>query len=150
MACPFFYPTDLLDQTLWRHPRRLPLGGGFAGVCRARAEEEYRPLEFAQLDCCNLGYAADAGCGRFPCGESPDAVRFAVARDADGLVVVHYVVEKGHLPAEHGALEFDAERGAFRTAPAHAILARQALVYVESYLRRRPTYGAQKRKGIAV
>lgn len=143
MACPFFYPTDRLDQTLWSHPRRLPLGGGFAGICRARGGEEYRPLEFSQLDCCNLGYAAAGGCDRFPRGGAAEAVRFTVMRDAGGLVAIQYVVERGYLPHQHGTLEYDRERGAFRDVPENAILARQVHVYIESY-------ESQKRKGIAV
>lgn len=143
MACPFFYPTDRLDQTLWSHPRRLPLGGGFAGICRARGGEEYRPLEFSQLDCCNLGYAAAGGCDRFPGDGAAEAVRFTVMRDADGLVAIQYVVERGYLPHEHGMLEYDRERGAFRNVPENAVLARQVHVYIESY-------ESQKRKRIAV
>lgn len=150
MACPFFYPTGQLDQTLWSHPRRLPLGGGFAGICRARAGEDFRPLEFSQLDCCNLGYAAASGCSRFPLDGAPEAVRFAVARDQNSLVLIQYVVEKGHLPHEHGTLEFDRDCGRFRAAPDNAVLARQAQVYVELYLRRRYDAGTQDRPGVAV
>jgi hypothetical protein len=147
MACPFFYPTERLDQTLWPHPARLPLGAGFAGICRARRGEDYRPNPAALRDWCNLGYGA-AGCGRFPEESAPEAVRFAVRRDADGVVQIQYVVEKGHLPWDSGTLEFEPARGRFRAAPSDALLARQAQVYLDTYLERR--YGTEIRKGIAV
>jgi hypothetical protein len=124
VACPFFHPTERLDQKLWTHPRRLPLGG---------PGEEFRPREFSMLDCCNLGYARSL-CPRFPADGVADAARFAVGADRGGLVIIQYVVEKDYLPLEHGILEFDRGRGAFRTPPQNAALARQAHVYVESYL----------------
>ena len=149
MACPFFYPTGQLNEPYWPHPRRLPLGSGFVGICRAQAREEFRPSEFAMLDCCNLGYARGA-CPRFPADGAADAVRFAVAGDEPGLIVIQYVVEKDYLPHEHGTLEFDRNRGAFRAAPEDPTLARQAQVYLENYVRRRYDASAQACAGIAV
>jgi hypothetical protein len=147
MSCPFFYPTERLDQTLWPHPGRLPLGAGFAGICRARPGEDCRPTTATLRDWCNLGYGA-AGCGRFPGQAEPEAVRFAVRRDAAGVVEIQYVVERAHLPCESGTLEFEPAGGRFRTAPGNTLLARQAQVYVDNYLERR--YGTEIRKGIAV
>jgi hypothetical protein len=147
MACPFFDPTERLDQKLWPHPSRLPLGAGFAGTCRARPGEDYQPSPTALRDWCNLGYGA-AGCGRFPKDGAPEAVRFTVTSDAGGVVRLQYVVEKAYLPWESGTLEFDRSRSAFRAAPQNPLLARQAQVYVDNYLRRR--YGTESRKGIAV
>jgi hypothetical protein len=149
VACPYFYPTERLEQKLWPHPARLPLGGGFFGVCRARPGEEFRPGEAALRDWCSLGYARTE-CGRFPSGSGPDAVRFAVAGDDGAVVRIQYVVEQGHLPLEHGLLEFDRSRAAYRRPPCEAVLARQAQVYAENYVHRRYGSHAQDRKGIAV
>ena len=146
MACPYFHPTKRVFVRLWPHPARLPLGSGFEGLCRAREGEAVEPGELALRDWCNLGYAA-GGCARFPAG-APDAVRFAVARDAGGLVVIHYVVEQGHRPHSHGELEYERSRRAFRHPPQDTTLARQAQVYVENYLRL--SHDTQNRKGIAV
>jgi hypothetical protein len=149
VACPFFYPTEGLGQKLWPHPARLPLGGGFRGICRARADEDFLPGEAVLREGCNLGYARPE-CARFPRDGAPDAVRFAVAGDQEGRIRIQYVVEQEHLPHDHGTLEYDRSARRFLTTPANAILARQAQVYVENYLRRTHDARPKNRKGVAV
>lgn len=136
MACPYFYPTKRLDQRLWPHPARLPLGAGFAGVCRADpASDEFRPGESALQQWCNLGYARKQ-CGRFPDDAGPDAVRFAVSSDSNDIIRIYYAAEKDHRPHQHGPLEFDARQRTFPAPHPNRILQRQAEAYLESYLRR--------------
>ena len=50
------------------------------------------------IECCNLGYARGE-CDRLPEG-SADAIRLSLA-SADRLL---WVIERDHLPVEHGAL----------------------------------------------
>ena len=137
MACPYFYPTERLGSKLWPHPSRLPLGGGFRGLCHARPGEQFSPDELRLRDCCNLGYAGPQ-CECFPGGAPADAIRFSLGGDDDGIVTIYYAREKDHLPLEHGALQFDARRRAMLAPPADLFLRRQAEVYAESYLLSRP------------
>jgi hypothetical protein len=133
MACPFFYPTERLKEQPWPHPSRLPLGHGFAGRCRSRPAEEFLPGQERLRDCCNLGYARPQ-CDRFPADSLADAVRFALSADEDGLVTIHYVVEKSHHPFEHGSFRYDAARHAILESSGNPSVRRQAEVYAESYL----------------
>ena len=136
MACPCFYPTRRMEQTLWPHPSRLPLGDGFEGVCSAEPANEVRPADATLQEYCNLGYARGR-CSRFPPGAEPDAVRFALSGDEDGIVRIYYVLEKDHRPHEHGPLEYDAGRRTFASPHPDRVIGRQAEAFVESYLRRR-------------
>ena len=114
MACPFFMPTEKLENGAWPHPARLPLGCGWSGHCTAPGHEGAR-LQPEELHSCNLGYADS--CHRMPQDRVWDAVRFAVkasalraTNDADVLrgIELQYVCERKHRPVEHGTLEFDA------------------------------------------
>ncbi len=136
MACPYFYPTERFLQRLWPHPARLPLGDGFAGLCHADPANRFRPGDETLQQYCNLGYARRS-CACFPDNGGPDAVRFTVSGDQNGIVQIYYVLERDHRPCEHGPLEYDAERGAFTAPPVSPQLERQAAVYVEGYLRRK-------------
>ncbi len=134
MACPYFCPTTPIQERWWPHPLRLPLGGGYRGLCAADPAGDATPSERALQQWCNLGYAR-GHCARFPPGAGPDAVRFGLSDGGDGLLAVDYALEQGHLPHQHGRLEFDTRRRAFLAAPAGRLLRRQAEAYMESYLR---------------
>ncbi len=136
MACPYFYPTEPLSLGYWGKRSRLPLGDLFAGCCRADPPAEFRPEEDVLRDCCNLGYAR-RHCGRFPPGDGPDAARFAVSGDQDGIVRIYYALERDHRPWAHGPLEYDRRRRALVAPPSSDALRRQAEAFVESYLRRK-------------
>jgi hypothetical protein len=75
LACPFFMPTQRADDTGWPHPARLPLGGGWMGLCRAPGHEPCEPSPRDLQELCNLGYATR--CSRLPKERAADAVRFA-------------------------------------------------------------------------
>jgi hypothetical protein len=134
VACPYFYPTERIEQRLWPHPWRLPLGGGFAGVCTAGEGQNLEPGETELQQWCNLGYACRR-CPHFPEGPGAEAVRFAVAADEGSVIRIDFVLEKDHRPHTLGRLEFACDRGQFSEPPANHVLARQAEVYVQSYLR---------------
>ncbi|MGI9104024.1 MAG: hypothetical protein ACR2IF_16405 [Terriglobales bacterium] len=134
MACPYFMPGKRLEEPLWPHPQRLPLGGGYSGCCTAPGHEGAEPAEDELKEGCNLGYAR--GCPRLPEEREHDAVRFALARDREGKLNVKFVCESGHAPAQHGMLEFDRAAGVWRTRHGDARIQRMAECYVESYLGR--------------
>jgi hypothetical protein len=104
---------EKLENGVWPHPGRLPLGCGWSGHCTAPGHEGERP-EAEDLYSCNLGYADS--CRRLPQERAWDAVRFAVRASALraqcvvaplGRIELQYVCERGHRPVEHGTLEFD-------------------------------------------
>ncbi|HEU4414004.1 MAG TPA: hypothetical protein VFT65_04410 [Candidatus Angelobacter sp.] len=135
MACPFFFPTERISAG-WAFPARLPLGAGFAGTCRAAAEE-VTPSESELLEFCNLGYAG-GGCSRMPRNRCADGVRFAVARDEDSRIILHYVSERDHEPVEYGRLEYDCATKSWPAPLREPCLQRQAECFVSIYLERRP------------
>jgi hypothetical protein len=57
-----------------------------------------------------------------------------VTADQDGLVRLQTVAERDHRPHHCAAFDFNCERRTFLAPPSNRILARQAQVYVESYL----------------
>jgi hypothetical protein len=136
VACPFFMPVGRLDHDVWINPPRLPLGDPYRGVCHAHAADVFEPLETAQRDLCNCGYARGR-CQRFPEDSAADAVRFSITGDRDGLVRLVYVVEKNHAPAEHGALEYAVDEARLLNNHTSELLAGQANAFLQSYLRRR-------------
>jgi hypothetical protein len=103
-------------------------------MCRLAPQDELQPDRITSEQLCNFGYAAHK-CPRFPAA-SADAVRFAVANDQNGLIRIQWVMEKDHLPFAHGRLEYSREQAAFLAPLSDSRLARQAEVYVHSYLRR--------------
>jgi len=125
-----------MDFSEWPAPPALPLGDPYTGECRAEAGHPRIPEAALLRRYCNLGYAA-GNCPHMPETSGPDAVRFAVEADGGASVRIHYVLERGHQPLEHGLLEFSRQSRSF-LAPPEAMLAAQARAYAESYLRRVP------------
>lgn len=136
MACPYFYPVEPFQDREWPTPPRLPLGDPFHGMCLVNPTREARPEMDTLRHYCNLGYARGK-CARFPEVAGPDAVRFMVAGDRDGIVKLQYVVEKDHAPFEHGPLEYSLAEQRFLVTHSNELLRRQAQAYVESYVRRK-------------
>lgn len=136
MACPCFYPVERL-ATAVKTP--APLGDAWAGPCRAAPDAEWQPDRATLERLCNFGYAR-AQCPRFPAAETPDAVRFSVSRDQDGIVGIYWVMEKNHMPFAHGALDYSRAAAGFPSAHPDACVAQQAQAYVSSYLRRKDNH----------
>jgi hypothetical protein len=134
MACPYFFPTARLENAKWEIPPRLPLGDAYAGECRA-TPARFQPDEPHLKDFCNVGYGRGS-CGQFPSDGLVDAVRFHIRDESNERIRIQSVAEKDCWPA--GASELECA-----TAPREIrgtddeILAKQALVFVESYLRRK-------------
>lgn len=128
-------PTRRLEGGTWLHPSRLPLGGGWQGHCCAPGHDGETPSEEELTHFCNLGYAA--ACARLPQTRSCDAVRFSVARERGALLSLWYVCEAGHVPAEHGTLEYDTALGLWTSMHANPRIQKMAECYLESYLLRR-------------
>jgi len=135
VACPYFYPTERISGIAWAFPARLPLGAGFAGTCHANGEETL-PTETELRDFCNIGYAR--GCTRMPPSRCSDGVRFAIARDEESRIILHYVSEREHEPVEYGRLEYDCASKSWPVPLRDACLQRQAECYLSIYLERRP------------
>jgi len=113
----------------------MPLGDSWSGVCRATPQGEWRPDPHTLQQFCNFGYARDK-CARVP-ADSPDAVRFSISHDREGIVRIYWVVEKDHLPFAHGPLEYSRAEAGLRTTHPDACITQQAQAYVASYLRRK-------------
>jgi hypothetical protein len=122
MACPYFKPLRPLEWT----SGRAPLGAIFEGECEQGGTAAAR--------FCNFGYARGS-CAEFPEGQAADAVRFSVSGSHDGMVKIVWILEKDHAPVEHGLLEYGESTRAFVVEPA-GVLAVQARVFIENYLRR--------------
>src|SRR5579862_5843145 len=84
MACPYFSPVERLALATGKRLPAAPLGDTWSGVCRAAPLDEWRPDAGTAQQLCNFGYARER-CARVP-GDGPDAVRFSVANDRDGLI----------------------------------------------------------------
>lgn len=134
MVCPFFMPTRKFEDGTWPHPARLPLGGGWHGVCTASPAHEIVPTDDQVRESCNLGYAAR--CPHLPAERTCDAVRFAVARDGEDRILLSYVCETGHRPAEHGMLEYEVILSAWIRPHADARIQKMADCYLQSYLQK--------------
>jgi hypothetical protein len=112
------------------------LGDPFGGACHAQPADIVEPPEALQRELCNRGYARGR-CDRFPGGTAADAVRFSVTDDTPAKLLVVYVVEKDHAPAEFGTLEYLIADARLDGPPISDVLAQQARAFLESYLRRR-------------
>lgn len=134
VACPYFYPTERCSGLYWPFPQRLPLGAGFEGACTATGTQSV-PSEAELRDFCNVGYAGR--CSKLPVERRGDAVRFSVAMEKDGLVILRYACERDHAPVEHGELHYEPSSRLFRNAPADSVLRRQAECYMAAYLERK-------------
>jgi hypothetical protein len=135
VACPFFFPEERTFLIGWPFPRRLPLGAGFCGTCRAGAEP-VTPTEIELKDFCNLGYASR--CARMPAERRADSLRFAVGNDEGDKITFQYVYEREHAPVEHGRLEYDYTTQRWLAPLDDACAQRQAECYLAGYLERRP------------
>ncbi|MGA3043246.1 MAG: hypothetical protein ABSF54_20905 [Bryobacteraceae bacterium] len=118
----------------------MPLGDAWSGVCRAGSTGEWQPDLHTLQQLCNFGYAREK-CTRVPAA-GPDAVRFSISHDRDGLVGIYWVTEKDHLPFAHGPLDYSRPEARFRTPHPDACIAQQAQVYVTGYLRRKGRSGS--------
>ncbi len=132
MACPYFRPTKPRPWRDWPGKLRPPLGEAYRGECLAGAEA-FLPAD-DRLECCNLGYAAGQ-CPLFPTTKGPDAVRFAIALDRDGLIQINYSIERDHLPFQQGVIEYSCHNERWRGLDTVSLLRFQAEAYVKSYLR---------------
>jgi hypothetical protein len=139
MSCPYFYPVARLEEDLWAVPPRLPLGDAYTGECRA-GEVPHQPDPAVMRSLCSCGYARRGTglltCVRFPQDARADAVRFSVAADEGDGIRLQYIFEKECWPLDHGELRYSISEHAFAAEPADKIVARQAIAFVESYLRR--------------
>ncbi len=137
LACPFFLPQQRRDDLLWPHPARLPLGGGFGGVCCAPGHEGTVPADDDLKDLCNLGYAK--ACPRLPKERSADAVRYVVSLDSEERVIISYCFEREHAPGEHGHAEFHCASRRFTVRHPDATVQKQLECYLDQYWLRRPS-----------
>ena len=141
MACPFFLPIEKLENGAWLHAGRLPLGCGWSGQCTAPGHEGEAPSVEELREFCNLGYAV--GCGRLPRERMWDSVRFGArtirsgGNATGGRIQVRYVCERGHRPAEHGMLEFDAAEARWVERHRDGRVQRMAECFLASYLEKR-------------
>jgi hypothetical protein len=135
VACPFFAPSRRLEISGWVRPPRLPLGDPFGGACHAQPADVIEPPEARQRELCNCGYARGR-CDRFPGDGAPDAVRFSVIDETPARLLVVYVLEKDHAPAEFGTLEYAVDDARLDGPRISDILVLQARAFLESYLRR--------------
>jgi len=117
----------------------MPLGDTWRGACKAEADS-FVPENSVLSELCNMGYARGR-CPRYPQADARDAIRFLIARDRDQLIRIEYVVEHDHLPYGYGALQYHRASGALVSTLGDAVIERQALAYVTSYLRRKPAVG---------
>jgi hypothetical protein len=131
VACPFFIPTERTGEVRLPHPRRLPLGTSWRGLCSAPGHEQEVPTAI-ELASCNLGYAHD--CPRLPRQRPADAVRFGVVEGSGEKLRLEFVFEADHLPAGHGFLDYDRVSKTWISPHADARLLRLAVSFLELYL----------------
>ena len=137
MACPFFMPMVQLENGIWLHAQRLPLGCGWSGQCTAPGHEGESPSQEELQEFCNLGYAN--ACARLPRDRAWDSVRFGVRtvfveeQTQGERVQLRYVCERDHRPIAHGFLEFDVASDAWRMRHADARVQRMAECYLAAY-----------------
>jgi len=151
MACPYFMPTERLENGSWPHPSRLPLAGGWNGHCTAPGHDGETPTQNIVEAFCNLGYAD--GCSWAPRARAFDAVRFAVqpqAEKANGarIIQLQYVCERNHRPLEAGILQFDAAQKRWLQAHADRCIQKMAGCFLEAYMKRMSrtdSYGDQEK-----
>jgi hypothetical protein len=131
MTCPFFMPTRKSESGEWLHPSRLPLGGGWDGICMAPGHEGAIPQAEQLQNGCNLGYAA--GCPQLPAQREWDAVRFVVTRERASRVCLSYVCEKNHLPGDHGLLEYSLTANQWTNCHPDPRIQKQAECFLDSW-----------------
>ena len=79
-----------------------------------------------------MGYAFS--CARLPQARSCDAVRFSVARESAGQLLIWFVCETAHLPTSHGTLQYDASAGRWLSRHSDTRIQKLAECYVQNYL----------------
>jgi hypothetical protein len=136
VACPFFVPIEKLENGGWLHAHRLPLGCGWSGRCAAPEHEGEIPTSEELRDFCNLGYAE--GCTRLPRERPWDSIRFS-AKPVNGTgkdlrLHLRFVCERGHLPVEHGVLEFDVIESHWVVPQADIRVQRLAECFIATYV----------------
>ena len=127
-------PIRRSEDAAWFHPSRLPLGAGWVGQCTAPGSEGVIPEPHRLHGECNLGYASS--CPNLPQGRAWDAIRFAVSREYESRIRVAYVCERGHLPAEHGNLEYRVHDALWTTRHPDQRIQKMAECFLESWLRK--------------
>jgi hypothetical protein len=135
MACPYFFPLERVPVATGKRMPPMPLGDSWSGVCRAAPAGDRPPDPHTVQQLCNFGYARGK-CPHVPV-DSPDAVRFGISHDRDGIVRIYWVVEKDHLPFAHGPLDYSRAEAGFPTAHPDSCVSQQAQAFVSSYLRRK-------------
>jgi hypothetical protein len=133
LACPFFSPTERVDNIALPHPARLPLGAAWRGHCLAPGSE-LAQLGAVELESCNLGYAH--ACPRLPQDRAADAVRFAISKKSPERLLVDFILEAKHLPVEHGQLEYDRITAAWAAPHPQSRIQKLAECFVQSYVDR--------------
>ena len=126
VPCPYFLPTEPLQETGWVRPPRAPLGVLHAGECHAGTSPQ--PADY---DRCNFGYAR-GGCSRFPAEATVDAVRFAIMSREANVIHMVYVFERENAPVQHGALTYHVREQQLTGAEARPLLEAQARVFVRN------------------
>jgi hypothetical protein len=66
-----------------------------------------------------------------------DSVRFAVSSNVGGIISLHVVLEKNHLPAGNGTLEYDQRLDLWPLPHPDLRIQKQAQCFVKSYLERK-------------
>jgi hypothetical protein len=132
LACPFFLPTKKYEGGGWPHPSRLPLGGGWHGICTAAGAGRIVPSDDQLQQWCNLGYAQD--CPHLPLERTCDAVRFAVVSESQERITLCYACESGHRPGEQGRLEYVVAGGLWTRVHGDARIQKMAECYLQGYL----------------
>ena len=141
MACPFFMPVERLQNGAWLHASRLPLGCGWTGHCTAPGHHGEAPSQQELQEFCNLGYAES--CARLPPERAWDSVRFgakaiaSATNETRGRIQVRYICERGHRPAEHGLLEYDAANVRWNQRHSDERVQRMAECFLAAYLEKR-------------
>jgi hypothetical protein len=131
LVCPFFVPTERTAEIAFPHPRRLPLGTSWRGLCSAPGHEQEVPSAI-ELESCNLGYAHH--CPRLPSQRPADAVRFALIEASGEKLRLQFVFEVEHRPAGHGFLEYELGSKTWITPHPDVRLLRLAESFLEIYL----------------
>jgi hypothetical protein len=130
-------PLEKFENGAWLHANRLPLGCGWSGTCTAPGHEGTVPSHEELQNFCNLGYAE--GCARLPQNRTWDSVRFSARTFSNATIStgsyikVLYVCERGHLPAEHGFLEFDPREGQWARPHPDRRVQRMAECFLATY-----------------
>jgi hypothetical protein len=146
VACPFFMPIEKLENGMWQHPARLPLGNGWTGHCTAPGHEGEVPALEILRESCNLGYSKSCGC--LPQVRAWDAVRFAISarrNRADEaaeqlrnrVVLLDYACERDHRPVDHGQLAFDLVESKWAQRHGDDRVQKMAVCFLQAYLEKK-------------